>query len=304
MVASNETRKFAGEHAQKVLGRLAFEINRVTKSRDPESVHDLRLSLGRFAQTLQLFRDFFPGKKIRKIGLRVKKVTRAADELRNFDTTLRLLAKANRSGSSALRSKLQARRKESERLLAGLLKRWTERKSSVKWRTALQAAVAQSDGQFAKITVQREAQKATRTLARKFLEKGTKAARANASLLDIHACRIAGRKFRYALELLGPVSKSPLNTWLPDIRRVQTMLGDITDCQAARDLVSSYAAADQFDSWLKKRQRKAVNTFCQYWEETFANRVVSARRTRPRAKKPPARITASRATSRGAVAVA
>jgi CHAD domain-containing protein len=304
MVPSPETRKFAGEHAQKLLGRLAFEINRVTKSRDPESIHDLRVSLRRFAQTLQLFRDFFPGKKIHKIGLRVKKVTRAADELRNYDATLRLLAKANRGSSSALRSKLQARRKESERLLAGLLNRWTERKSSVKWRTALQAAVAQSDGQFAKITVQREAQKSTPAMARKFLERGKKAARANASLLDLHACRIAARKLRYALELLGPVSKSPLNGWIPDIRRVQSMLGEITDCQAARELVSSYPAADQFDGWLKKRQRKAVNTFGQFWEENFANREVGVRQTRRQPKKPAARITVSRATGRKAAAVA
>src|SRR2546430_11462852 len=47
--------------------------------------------------------------------------------------------------TTLFRSKLQARRKESERLLVGLLKRWTERKLSVKWRAALQAAVAQSD---------------------------------------------------------------------------------------------------------------------------------------------------------------
>jgi len=304
MVASPETRKFAGEHAQKLLGRLAFEINRVTKSRDPESVHDLRVALRRFAQTLQLLGDVFSGKKMHKIGLRVKKIMRAADELRDFDTTLRLLAKAHRSGSSAPRSKLQARRKESERLLAALLKRWTERKSSVKWRTALQAAVAQADGEIAKTTIQRSAQQATPKLAGKFLQRGKEAARANASLPDLHACRVAARKFRYALELLGPVSNSPLNAWLPDIRRVQTMLGDITDCQAARELVSSYPAADQFDSWLKKRQRKAVNTFRQFWEETFANRVVSTRRRRPQAKKPPARMTASRATSRKRIAVA
>jgi CHAD domain-containing protein len=304
MVASPETRKFAGEHAQKLLGRLAFEINRVTKSRDPESVHDLRVSLRRFGQTLELLRDVFSGKKMHKIGLRVKKIMRAADELRDFDTTLRLLAKAHRSGSSTLRSKLQARRKESERLLAALLKRWTERKSSVKWRTALQAAVVQSDREFAKTTIQRSAQQATPKLAGKFLERGKKAARANASLPDLHACRVAARKFRYALELLGPVSNSPLNAWLPDLRRVQTMLGEITDYQAARELVSSYPAGDQFDSWLKKRQRKAVNTFRQFWEDTLANRVVSARRTRPQAKKPPARITASRATSRKRIAVA
>ncbi|HEY6391850.1 MAG TPA: CHAD domain-containing protein, partial [Bryobacteraceae bacterium] len=280
MLASSETRKFAAEHAQKLLGQLAFEINRVTKSRNPESVRDLRVSLRRFSQTLQLFRDFFPGGKMHKIGLRVKKVMRSADELRNFDTTLRLLSKAHRSGSSALRSKLQARRKDSERLLVGLLKRWTERQSSVKWRASLQAAVAKSEGESAQGT-----RKLTPRLAAKFLEKGKRAARANASPRDLQACRTAARKFRYALELLGPVGRSPLNAWLPDIKRAQTMLGEITDCQAARDLVSSYPAADRFDSWLKKRQRKAANAFGQFWEETFANRVVNAQ-----PKKPPGRI--------------
>src|SRR5882724_21537 len=186
MPTSPETRKFASDHAQKLLGQLAFEINRVAKSRDPESVHDLRVSLRRFSQTLHLFEDCFPGRKIHKINLRVKRVMWSADELRNFDTTLRLLSKARRSGSSALRSKLQARRKESERLLAALLKRWTERKSSVKWRTALQAAVAQSDGEFAKTTIQRSAQQATPKLAGKFLQRGKEAARANASLPDLH----------------------------------------------------------------------------------------------------------------------
>jgi len=305
MVATTEIRKFAAEHAQKLLGQLAFEINRVTKSRDPESVHDLRVSLRRFSQTLQLFRDFFPGRKMHKIGLRVKKVMRYADELRSLDTTLRLLSKAHRSGSSTLRSKLQARRKESERLLVGLLKRWTERKSSVKWRATLQAAVAQSDGELAKLTIQQGAQKSTPKLAGKFLERGKKAARTDASLADLHACRVAARKFRYALELLGSVSNSPLNAWLPDIKRGQTILGQITDCQSARELVSSYPSADQFDGWLKKRQRRAANAFRQFWEETFANRAVNARPTRRQPKKPAGRITAtSRSAGRKSVAVA
>ena len=304
MPTSPETRKFASEHAQKLLGQLAFEINRVAKSRDPDSVHDLRVSLRRFSQTLHLFRDCFPGRKMHKIDLRVKRVMRSADELRIFDTTLRLLSKARRSGSSALRSKLQARRKESERLLVGLLKRWTERKSSVKWRTALQAAVEQSDGALAKISIQHGARKITPQLAGKFLERGKKAA-TNASLSDLHACRMAARRLRYALELLGPVSNSALNGWLPDIKRLQTTLGEITDFQAARELVSSYPAGDEFDSWLKKRQRKATNTFRQFWEEVFAHRVVSVRKPRRLSKKPPGHITAtSRPASRKRVAVA
>ncbi len=305
MVASTESRKFAAEHAQKLLGRLAFEINRVTKSRDAESVHGLRVSLRKFSQTLQLFRDFFPGEKMQKIDRRVRKVMRSAQQLRNLDTALRLLPKAHRSGSSTLRAKLQVRRKECERLLVVLLKRWTERKSSAKWRAALQAAVARPAGDLAKITIRQLARKATPRLAGKFLKRGKEAIRANASLSDLHDFRIAAIRFRYALELLGPVSNLPLNSWLPDIKRVQTMVGEISDYQAARELVSSYPAADQFDGWLKQRQRKAANAFRQFWEETFAGRVANTRQPRRQPKKPPGRITAaSRASSRKRVAVA
>jgi CHAD domain-containing protein len=302
MVASTEARKFAAEHAQKSLGQLAFDINRVTKSRDAESVLGLRLSLRRFSQTLQLFRDFFPGEKIHKINKRVKKITRAAQELRNFDTTVRLLSKGHRGGSSTLRSKLQARRKECERMLVDLLKRWIERKSSSKWRAVLQAAVARTGQDVAKITTQAVARKATPELAGKFLKKGQDALRSSASLSDLHDCRVAAIKLRYALEVFGPISKSPLSAWLADVKQVQTILGELTDCQAARELVSSYAIADEFDGWLKKRQRKSVNAFRQFWGETFADRVVKATPARRQPRKPPARITRSAQRKPAAVA--
>jgi CHAD domain-containing protein len=305
MVASTEARKFAAEHAQKSLRQLAFDINRVTKSRDAESVLGLRLSLRKFSQTLQLFRDFFPGEKVHKINKRVKKITRAAQELRNFDTTLRLLSKGHRGGSSTLRSKLQARRKECERMLVDLLKRWLERKSSSKWRAALQAAVARTDKDMAKITIQAVARKAMPESAGKFLKRGKEAVRSSASLSDLHDCRVGAIKLRYALELFGSISRSPLSAWLADVKQVQTVLGELTDSQAARELVSSYAIADEFDGWLKKKQRKSANVFRQFWAETFANRVVKAMPAPRLPRKPPTRITSTtRSAHRKPAAVA
>jgi CHAD domain-containing protein len=305
MVASSEAPKFAAEHAQKLLRQLAYEMNRVTKTRDAESVHSLRRSLRKFSLVLQLFKELFAGAKIHKIRRRVKKVMNSAQELRDLDTTLRLLSKAHPSGSSAVRSKLQARRKEREHLLVDLLKRWTERKSSSKWRAALQSALAQSDGDVAKITVHQTARKAIPVLAEKFVKRGKEAVGVNASLHDLQACQVAAIKFRDTLELLGPISKSPMNAWLPDVKRVQSVLVDLNDCQASRELISSYAIADQFDGWLKKRQRKAVKTFRQFWEETFEHRKLVSRPARRQTKKPAGRVTStSRSANRKPAAVA
>ena len=105
-------------------------------------MHDLRVSIRRFTQTLGVFKSCFPGKETRKIRRRTKKLMTLAGTLRNFDIALKLLSKSRTEEAASLRPKLESQRKESGRVLIGALKRRIERKSSLKWRTALEAALA------------------------------------------------------------------------------------------------------------------------------------------------------------------
>src|SRR5258708_1315568 len=142
MAAGNETRRFAAEQAQRQLGRLAFQIKRTVKSRDPDAVHDLRVAVRTFTQVIRVFEPCFPGKEMRKIRRRLKEIMTPSGEVRNCDVALKLLSKRPLPERANLMTKLQNRRKEFEHVLVSLLRRWMERKTSLKWRATLNTALA------------------------------------------------------------------------------------------------------------------------------------------------------------------
>jgi CHAD domain-containing protein len=265
-VSSIETRTFASEQADKRLGRLAFEIGRVAKSRNADAVHDLRVTLRRFSQALRVFKPCFRGKESRKIRRELKQIMTLAGEVRNCDIALKLLSKSKRGDDTDVRSKLQSRRRESERVLVATLKRWQARKSSRKWRSVLEIAVVQTPQNF---HLAKTAQQLLLRMAGDFFEFGNRAARAKASPAELHQFRIASKKFRYSLELFTPLYGPSLNPLLGKIKRTQGLLGDVNDCETVRAMISQYKDADGLTVWLRKRQRKRIAEFQKYWGEAF-----------------------------------
>jgi len=272
MPDSNETLRFGVEHAQRQLGRLAFQINRTAKSRDPEAVHDLRVAIRTFTQTIRVFEPCFPGKEMRKIRRRLKKIMVPSGEIRNCDVALKLLAKSHLADAAHVRTKLHGRRTEFEHVLVGLLKRWMERKRSLKWRAALNSALStKAAAAFGGDAIGKTAGQTLRRMARDFFEQGNEASQASTPLEGLHQFRIATKKFRYTLELFAPLYGPPLSDGLARIKRIQTLLGDINDCAIVRDLVSQYGGGDPLKGRLKKRQRKKAEEFYRRWEEEFGD---------------------------------
>jgi CHAD domain-containing protein len=309
MDVSSETRRFAAEQAQRQLGRLVFQISRTVKSRNPDAVHDLRVAIRTFTQTIHVFEACFPGKEMRKIRRRLKKIMIPSGEVRNCDVALKLLSKSHRGDAAELITKLHSRRAEFERVLTGLLKRWMERKTSLKWRAALnnepatKAAIA-----FGGAAIAKTAQQTLRRMGKDYFARGNEASKASAPPEGLHRFRIATKKFRYTLELFAPLYGPPLGDGLASIKRTQSLLGDLNDCVTARELVSHYHGGDRLTSRLKKRQRKKAEEFHRLWNEEFgdAKRVRSwieylgsSDRGPEEAKKPVARsMSASNAQSR------
>jgi len=145
-IAGTATRRFAREQADRLLGRLAFQIGRAIKSHNAESVHDLRVTIRRFVQALRVLKPCFRGKELRKVRRELKRIMAVAGEVRNHDIALKLLAKSKRAERTGLQPKIQSRRRETQRSLVTLLKSWLERKSSMKWRGALERAAAGARG--------------------------------------------------------------------------------------------------------------------------------------------------------------
>jgi CHAD domain-containing protein len=271
MALTIETRKFAGQNATRLLGRLAFQMNATMKAPDSGSVHDLRVSIRRFTQTLGVFKSCFPGKETRKIRRRTKKLMTLAGAVRNYDIALKLVSQSRIEEAASLKPKLESQRKESARVLIGALKRRIERKSSLKWRTALEAALAGGNSADSRIAVETTARRILPRMAADFVERGNTASQAKTSPEKLHAFRISAKKFRYTLELFAPLYGTAVNSWLESIQGIQTLLGDINDCVTVAQMVANYKGASEVASWLKKRQRRRVEQFSRLWLEEFGD---------------------------------
>ena len=304
--SSLATRRFARDHADRLLGRLAFQVSRAIKSHNAETVHDLRVVIRRFAQALRVFKPCFRGKELRKIRRELKRMMAIGGEVRNHDIALKLLAKSKRAQRSGLQARIKSGRRETERSLITFLKRWVERKSSLKWRTALESAAAAAHSNFCKAGVAQNGRQMLPAMARDFFEQGDEAAGASAVPRELHRFRITSKRFRYTLELFTALDAASLNPKLEALRRGQTVLGDINDLETVREMLHQYEGAEMVTAWLKKRQRKRLEEFREYWGTTFSK---DERRTwiaslehfaaEPRAPKKPVRRSPEQAPTAG-----
>ncbi len=268
--SSLATRRFARDHADRLLGRLAFQVSRAIKSQNAEAIHDLRVVIRRFAQALRIFKPCFRGKELRKIRRELKRMMAIGGQVRNHDIALKLLAKSKRAERSGLQARIKGGRREAERSLNTVLKRWLERKSSLKWRTALESAAASAQSNFCKAGAAQNGRHMLPEMARDFFEQGDKAAGAGGPARELHRFRLTSKKFRYTLELFTALDAASVNSKLEAIRRGQTLLGDINDLETVRDMLDQYEGSEIVTAWLKKRQRKRLQEFREYWSTTFS----------------------------------
>jgi len=113
-------------------------MHRGAKSLDADAVHDLRVTIRRFTQSLRVFASLLPQRQARKVRKRLRRLMTAAGQVRDRDIALGFLDKAGWPARSPIRARLARERKEQGQALAELLKRWNKRNFSVKWRSSLQ----------------------------------------------------------------------------------------------------------------------------------------------------------------------
>jgi len=225
---------------------------------------------------------------------------RQAGEVRNHDIALKVLARSTAAAVSGLRPKLQGRRKDAEHELNGMLKRWIDRKSSIKWRAALEASLAKNRAEA--ISIDRSAQQILPPMLKEFLKRGNRAANGIAGAEALHAFRIATKKFRYSLEIFAALYGPPCQTALGKLKHIQDLLGENNDWATVERMLSRHPDGETLTAWLQIKQRKSTEEFCRYWREEFGgpehSRIWTGvfRRSRPKApitKKPMGRQQAS-----------
>ena len=131
-------RDYAAGQTATLLRRLAFQANWAARRGDPESVHDLRVSIRRLGQCLRIFGQFFPRESEKKSQHRLRTVMDLASAVRDRDIAMELLAAARIPSDSALVTVLSQERAGAERALVARLERWRRRGYQVKWRSRLE----------------------------------------------------------------------------------------------------------------------------------------------------------------------
>jgi len=130
--------QFANEQIASRLATLMFQVRRVAAVQDTESIHDLRVAIRRFSQSITAFSSLLPKQEVKRIRKRLKRMMDAAGEVRERDIALAYLENAGVSADDPLRGRIASERALAERILVDKTRRWNRTSRSRKWRAGLQ----------------------------------------------------------------------------------------------------------------------------------------------------------------------
>ena len=206
--------------------------------RGPEAVHDLRVASRRVRTALRLLDDAEPAKRYRRWNRRLKRLASALSRARDTDVQadfLREFLKAQRDtrispGVQRLLLRLRDRREKQQVKVLKELDRFVERDTLREIRREFHRRRADPRSSGSAVA-EKPAHAAGPILKRldDLLAYEPFIARPERRK-ELHRMRIAAKHCRYTMEALAPAYGGRLDPLIRAMRRIQTELGDIHDC--------------------------------------------------------------------------
>ncbi len=242
---------------------------------DPEHVHQLRVATRRAGAALAAFGEFLPRRKAKRIRRTLKQIRQAVGVARDHDV---------------MAGRYSARRDD----LAEPIQDWLWARI-VDARRAANPAVDEiyrlyAEGEFTELANQLVAKIRWRgdgdepTFAALATEQLTSAAgeffaaahRRPTRVAGLHKLRIAGKRFRYAIELFAAISPPLRDEIYPVIEQVQELLGKANDHAVAAERIAAWArqqaegaarpeGVDKLVRREKKRAAASRRAFLDWW---------------------------------------
>ena len=213
--------------------------------RDPEELHQLRVTARRIDATLGLFRRQLPpalvrARKTTKAVLRTLGAARDLDvQLSELERYTAHLPESERLAAEPLRARLQSERGRARaRMLRGLDSEPTRR-----WLETLTQAVAEHGDTNNRDPAMVVMPERVRRRFRK-LRKSVGKLRGKSSMDDYHLVRRRAKQLRYATECGAVMFGKPAEDMLRALRRLQDGLGAQQDAYMAQNHLATLAAAD------------------------------------------------------------
>lgn len=245
----------AAKYIRRQTKQLAEQMDGVRAATDIEAVHRARVASRRLRAAFRVFADAFPARKIERWRKAVRRITSALGAARDRDVQIDLLcAKLSELRSAecfpGLARILVDLERERERFQRQVIKAVDRLERSTVFREMREAA---------KKVIQEAAQNASATPCGASLQhvEGhvTKHLDELLSLQDCladaaateqhHAMRIAAKRLRYTLELSRPLCPKRLDPAVSALKRLQTLLGDVHDCDVWVEHLQAFADSEK-----------------------------------------------------------
>ena len=129
---------FANEQIAARLGRLAYQVHAAAQYPHADAIHDLRVAVRRFGQSVEVFSSALQKRGRKKIRKKLQRMMEVTGEVRDRDIALEFLARAGVKKSDSLYKRLAAERELAEKNLAEAIKRGSQSSFPAKWRAVPQ----------------------------------------------------------------------------------------------------------------------------------------------------------------------
>jgi CHAD domain-containing protein len=269
------TRQFALKKSRALLGDLRAHMARAIATGEEDAVHQTRLAIRRWFAAETALRDFFDVHEEAQVHRTLKRIMRATSSVRDCDVAGKLLEKLE--ADADLLKRLAQRRAKLARRLTEVLRE----AAAEGIQTHLGRAVKIRAGAGIK-PVTETARGVLAEALEKLRDRGAAMVRPGTAAKTLHHFRIRAKKLRYTLELFsGPGEDyvfpaqnghEPVRfeAWIEPVRQVQSLLGDVHDCEAAREMIADWPGRREVNARLKKRRDEKLRQFRRLWVERFA----------------------------------
>src|SRR5713101_131347 len=242
--------------ALQYLEALTAAMEGVRRAEDSECVHHMRVASRRLRSILPLFAVCLSRKACDRWRKQLRRLTRALGEARDTDVQIacvqcfldREASAQEHPGVERLRLRLQQRRHVLQESVLEALERFVASRGTeemgqtlIQLAKASQASGVDTPGHY----VYRQTRKVMRDQL-KALQAYAPYVQQPACSEALHAMRIATKRLRYTMQAFAPLYPDALEEPVRTARTIQTLLGDIHDCDVwAHDLPQFLAAERQ-----------------------------------------------------------
>lgn len=233
-------RLLAAKYVRKQARRLGKQLDGVRTAEDIEYVHQARVASRRLRAALRMCDGCFRPKQVKRWRKQIRLITRSLGDARDKDVQIEFLVgvlssvveKKSFLGIARLLGQLERQRERAQPDVLRAADRFEASGVLKQMRKVAGKAVRRAKGRNVSV----RSPCAREQTRQHILERLDELRSYEDSLADPtdqqrhHAMRIASKRLRYTVEIARPVYEGRLDATLEAAKKVQTLLGDVHDC--------------------------------------------------------------------------